>query len=219
MIGVDQQLCEALHLQRYLPHWVNTLQFTKTCESFGVVPICNMQPQFSEAVREAAKKKGFLTRDLSYYARRIGWDLPPTPVQGQEEHKTYGQLIRKHMNGNAVDFEKMAAEWNQHVDGIGIFPKLPVNLRLHLKDWQRSTRIKDAMEHQETALADLKKQMQGEGVSHACMFHTGWQACTLACLHTRSTAHCHVSTLAPCMLARWNAGTLESWHTGAGTLA
>ena len=39
----------------------------------------------------------------------------------------------------------MAVNWCQHVDGVTIFPKLPVYLRTHHTAWTRNQRVKEAV--------------------------------------------------------------------------
>ena len=39
----------------------------------------------------------------------------------------------------------MALEWCDEVNGVTIFPKLPVYLRTHYAAWQRSQRVKEAV--------------------------------------------------------------------------
>ena len=48
------------------------------------------------------------------------------------------------MGGFAAD--DMALEWIKSVDGKKIFPKLPAQLRMYYKSWERNTRIKEAAE-------------------------------------------------------------------------
>ena len=51
----------------------------------------------------------------------------------------------------------MAIKWCEHVDGISIFPKLPVYLRTHHSKWQRNQRVKDAVERAAAGEAQLRE--------------------------------------------------------------
>ena len=63
----------------------------------------------------------------------MGFELPFLPVDTPEEVKLFNKLALKFKeSGNlskVLDFDKMAIEWCDYVDGTTIFPKLPVYLR------------------------------------------------------------------------------------------
>ena len=44
-----------------------------------------------------------------------------------------------------IDFERMAEVWNSQFDGVDIFPKLPVYLRVHADKWDRNQRVQSTM--------------------------------------------------------------------------
>ena len=50
------------------------------------------------------------------------------PVHGVQECKLFDTLI-VHQGKGPIDFLKMVKEWCTHVDGVHVFPKLPVYLR------------------------------------------------------------------------------------------
>ena len=59
----------------------------------------------------------------------------------------------------------MAVNWCQHVDGVTIFPKLPVYLRTHHTAWTRNQRVKEAVRKavpSEAVLARLNEKTRQE---------------------------------------------------------
>ena len=65
------------------------------------------------------------------------------------------------------DYEKMAIDWCQKVDGVHVWPKLPVYLRTYHKQFQRNQRIKDAVSKATTGAQKLKtlNQQTSSGLS------------------------------------------------------
>jgi len=66
----------------------------------------------------------------------------------------------------------MAVNWCQHVDGVTIFPKLPVYLRTHHTAWTRNQRVKEAVRKAapgEAVLARLNEKTQQELLP--CRYH------------------------------------------------
>ena len=51
----------------------------------------------------------------------------------------------------------MTHEWAKHVDGIHIFPKLPVHIRIHREEWERNQRIRDALEKNRAGTGMLRE--------------------------------------------------------------
>ena len=65
----------------------------------------------------------------------------------------------------------MAIEWCKHVDGITIFPKLPVYLRNHHTQWTKNRRVKDAIERNAAAMAQLDAMV---AAAAAAASEAGW---------------------------------------------
>ena len=64
----------------------------------------------------------------------MGAELPILPVHGKEELMLFQNLAR---NQAKFDAERMAIDWCDHVDGVTVFPKLPVYLRTHYESWKK----------------------------------------------------------------------------------
>ena len=77
------------------------------------------------------------------------------PVDGEHEMRLFCRLILE-MQGKFFEY-KMAQEWCKYVDGINIFPKLPVYLRNYYKTWERNRRKKDAVEGAKDGVTKLNE--------------------------------------------------------------
>ena len=73
----------------------------------------------------------------------MGTPAPLLSVYGEDEFRLFDRLVRKHAR---LDFDAMALEWCDEVNGVTIFPKLPVYLRMHHTVWQRNERARQAVE-------------------------------------------------------------------------
>jgi hypothetical protein len=129
------------------PSWQRVSDFRDTPESFVIVPIHG--PELHKALVdkvEMLRSEGFdekYTGDVEHL--RKGWDVPIPflPAMAKEEFKLFSGLVLQ-MGGFAAD--DMALEWIKNVDGKKKFPKLPAQLRMYYKSWERNTRIKEAAE-------------------------------------------------------------------------
>ncbi|KAG7351802.1 hypothetical protein IV203_007850 [Nitzschia inconspicua] len=60
------------------------------------------------------------------------------------EYRLFSQLMLNDLQ--KFDENRMSHLWIAHVNGLGIFPKLPVQLKKYHQHWERNRRIQDAME-------------------------------------------------------------------------
>jgi hypothetical protein len=74
-------------------------------------------------------------------------------VHGKHELQLFQKLA---LDQQQFDAEAMALQWCDHVDGITIFPKLPVYLRTHHEAWKKNQRVKDAVDRKQADLAMLE---------------------------------------------------------------
>ena len=65
------------------------------------------------------------------------------PVDTDEEKKLFKRLVAA--QSGSTNFEQMALDWCDKVDGVKVFPKLPVYLRTYFQKVERIDRIKDAV--------------------------------------------------------------------------
>jgi hypothetical protein len=79
-----------------------------------------------------------LSREMKYVAKCEGLDILFVPIHSKKEKQLFTKLGLTVIdaNGAVIDFDAMALEWCNHVDGINIFPKLPVYLRTYWPTFQ-----------------------------------------------------------------------------------
>jgi hypothetical protein len=136
--------------------WINTTEFAQTAESFGTVPLHSAA--LGTAIASIEVREPFkLTREQSYIAKVMGFSLPPLPVHGEKECALFLRLILQHTS-HRPDFEQMAVAWCPFVHpSEGIFPKLPVYLRLHHAAYERNVRVRNAVIAAADAMAVLEQ--------------------------------------------------------------
>ena len=148
-----------------MPSWPNTADFAATSERFGTVPIhsevlgkelAKLKDKFTptgqkQLTAEAIRK---FTTDQRFLCLRMGTIAPFLPVHGEQECRLFDSLIRTTCND--LNMDKMAIEWCTHVDGVDIFPKLPVYLRTHYSSWIHSENVRQAVRRAASGDAALK---------------------------------------------------------------
>jgi hypothetical protein len=130
------------------PNWSNSSDYRDTDESFDTVAIHSLE--LDEALKyewenRINKQAVKLTSDQSYMCRRMGVPLPFLPFSTQEENQLFANCAL------ADDFpmqnaDEAAIAWCKYVDGVTIFPKLPVHIRTHKEAFERNMRVKDCVE-------------------------------------------------------------------------
>jgi hypothetical protein len=142
-----QLLVEHNHDVLWFPGWSNTSDYISTRESFGTIAL--QSQEMTDAINALVfhpprLQPRKLTRDETYLCSVMGTNLPLLPVHGPAECMLFQKLTLQ--LPAPVDFDCMSMEWLKHVDGINVFPKLPVYLRTHFAAWQRNQRVRDAVE-------------------------------------------------------------------------
>jgi hypothetical protein len=144
LVDLLQTLVEKNHGVALFPYWVNASDYKDTDESFDLVALHSTD--LHEAVNSIAVNPdvfGKLSSELKFIAKGMGVQLPFLPVYGKEEMQLFVHLI---LNGTeGFDADQMALRWCDHVDGVSIFPKLPVYLREYHGVYLKNTRVKDAV--------------------------------------------------------------------------
>ena len=69
---------------------------------------------------------------------------------GQDECLFFSVNVNDYLQGSTFNAELMALDWCTSSDGLTIFPKLPVHLRLHMEKWQRGERAASHLRGMET---------------------------------------------------------------------
>ena len=158
-IDLLQLLVEDNHGVRLYPYWVNSGDWKETDESFDLVAMhdCQLQEEVLK-VEIAEETVAAFPSDLKFLSRKMGIRIPFLPVIGKDPERLFGQLIRA-LDGK-FDDQKMAVEWCRHIDGINIFPTLPVYLRIYHEHFLRGRRAEDACRDMQDETAALEKLNQ-----------------------------------------------------------
>jgi len=160
---------QILHEQNYggrlFPGWSNTCDFIITSESTTILPLHS--EALGDAVRalQLDKTKITLTADQKYLAEKLRVPIPFLPIHSKEERKLFSLLMLErgadsHSKLSGEAFNVVALEFCRRADGITIFPKLPVYLRLYHASWQQQKRVTDAVTHIKDTLHALRHMME-----------------------------------------------------------
>ena len=96
-----------------------------------------------------------LTRDQSYLCKAMGTKLPFLPFSTEEERKQYAKCILNPAFPSKED--PASVEWCQFVDGVDIFPKLPVHIRNYRDKFERNHRVRQSRENAKAGSEMLAK--------------------------------------------------------------
>jgi hypothetical protein len=173
LIDYFQIIVERNHGVLLYPDWSNASDYETTRERFGTVTIHSQE--LAEAINnielDQELSKYSLTADQQYLCKTINTKLPLLPVVGKEENQLFEKLVLSAPQG-PINFEQMAIEWCKKVDGINIFPKLPVYLRTHYTKWKRNQRVRDAVAKAALGEARLREINAGFGMTSAAATET-----------------------------------------------
>jgi hypothetical protein len=144
LVDSVQLQVEANHGVLLYPGWSNPSDFVATTETFGTA--CLHSDELAAAIaaidlRSPAKQ---MTRELQYLCKAMQTKLPLLPVHGEDENKLFSRLVLSQQTSK-IDFDAIALDWCKLVDGVTVFPKLPVYLSMHHTAWSRNQRVRDAV--------------------------------------------------------------------------
>ena len=143
LVDKYQLLAEENHGAQLFPGWSNTADYADTPEKFGTVRIhSSVLAAALKTIIIAPEVKAKYTSEQRYLCESMGTPAPLLPVHREAECRLFDDIVR---TTGSLDFDQMALDWCQKVNGVTIFPKLPVYLRTHYAAWQRSQRVKEAV--------------------------------------------------------------------------
>jgi len=108
------------------------------------------------STRTVALGSGACTKCI---ARQCETKLPVLPIRRRDAKRLFGKLVRKNKSAK-LDFQQMALDWCNHVDGKNIWPTLPAYLRVYHSKWQKGQQAKDALRHTESGVEALNNLIQ-----------------------------------------------------------
>ena len=143
LIDLLQQFVQKNHGVTLYPHWSNASDYKDTEESFDTAALHSADVHQALETRCACIKwnKVKLTREQESICRAQGVKLPMLPFTSREEKKLFTKF---YSTISKKTESELAIWWRDHVDGVNIFPKLPVHFRMHLKQWLKNKQVKAA---------------------------------------------------------------------------
>ena len=144
-----------MHIYIY-PEWSNTIEFIEINESFRTVALHDMN--LHNVIKNLSMNENNvkLALDQKYIAQSIGTKLPFLPIITIEEKKVFTILHATHsMNVSPI----MSAQ-NNHVDGITIFPKLEVYLRMYVVKQNKNKKIEAYILASKNGIKNLRTLFQ-----------------------------------------------------------
>jgi hypothetical protein len=155
-VDLLQILVQKNHGRLLYPYWVNASDFRDTPESFNTVALHSSDLDDAlKAIRVDEEIRRKFSPDLKHLCLSMGIPVPFLPCHGIEEAKLFSKLMLQ-LPGR-FDAEKMSIEWCKYVDGVTIFPKLPVYLRSYREAWEQNRRVRDAVKNMTSRIEMLEE--------------------------------------------------------------
>ena len=163
LVDALQLLVEKNHHVLLYANWSNASDYKDTAESFGTVALHSTE--LHDAV-EAIELSNNIIENLSvekkYLAQATSVKVPFLPLHATEEAKFFNRLV---LEMPQFDELLMSVMWCRHVDGLSVFPKLPVYLRLYYERWERNQRVRDAVHSSKNEL-QLLEMVNSDNMIH-----------------------------------------------------
>ena len=86
-----------------------------------------------------------LTPHQKHLCAAMGTLLPFLPFATVDENKQFAECVLSNDFPPMSNEEMAAIEWCKYVDGVKIFPKLQVHIRLHREVFERNRRVKECV--------------------------------------------------------------------------
>ncbi len=128
--------------------WSNASNYKETAESFDSVAIQNaslhraLMEQWEDSINKNIVR---LTPDQKHLCAAMGPPLPFLPFATVDENKQFAECVLSNDFPPMLNEEMASIEWCKYVDGVKIFPKLPVHIRLHREVFERNRRVKECV--------------------------------------------------------------------------
>ena len=132
---------------RLFPNWSNVSEFWSTDESFDNIALHSQELHktlLEQWEKNVDKSKVKLTSDQMYLCKAMEINLPFLPFATEEERKQFAKCVLD--PGFPKKEEDAAIEWCKYVDGVTIFPKLPVHMR-NYQEFERNERVRQSVEN------------------------------------------------------------------------
>ncbi|KAL7538491.1 hypothetical protein ACHAXR_008586 [Thalassiosira sp. AJA248-18] len=130
---------------RLFPNWSNASDYKTTEESFDTIALHSVELHDALTSQWESKVNQFnlsLTFDQIYLCKAMNIPLPFLPFASEEERKKFAQCVLT--PGFPTCNDAASIEWCKFVDGVDIFPKLPVHIRTYREQFQRNERVRQS---------------------------------------------------------------------------
>ena len=153
LIDSLQVLVEHNHGIQLYQEWSNASDYKETGERFGTVRMHT--DELDDAMKRInLARKPIMSDELQYLCTSSGTSLPFLPVYGDHEYRAFADLLLR--MPDVTDYDAMAIKWCEMVDGVHIWPKLPVYLRTYHRRFRQNQRVRDAVRKAKTGEEKLK---------------------------------------------------------------
>jgi hypothetical protein len=162
LVEKAQIMIEGNHGELIFPDWSYTSAFSDTPETFHTVGLQSneLTKAVTEKYNSLDKSKIKLTSDQRYLAKQMKVPLPFLPVVTKEEKFKFSLLMKTVEERKIkLDYDQQAILFTDYVDGVDIFPKLPVHIRKYEAKWNRNQMIKEALKKTEKTMKDLNDNL------------------------------------------------------------
>jgi hypothetical protein len=150
-VDLLQLLVESNDGVTLFPYWVNASDYNKDTDE--TLQSTELHEAVKSIVLADPNVWDKLSSDLNLIAKGMGVQLLFLPVLAKEEMILFVDLILKATGG--FDADAMALLWCAYVDGVTIFPKLPVYIREYHGIYLKNGRVIDAVKAMKSDMALL----------------------------------------------------------------
>ena len=153
---IEKQDAFYMHLfgQQLHPGHRHVMQYKVTAAGSGVIPKSVEEDKSARLPKIQGRSRPWegYSGDAKFLSEEGGSLIPYCGVASDEERKLYSRLALRFDN---KDFDGMAREWENHVDGKTVFRKKPYHLSDYWSTYEKSAR----------RISEIRKE-QSEGRSH-----------------------------------------------------
>ena len=138
------------------PNWSNSCEYLVPKESFDIVALQSTEVQEAlEARCQSISPLPKLPRELQFQCQAMGTPLPFLPFSTNEERLQFSNYVHDLPDVSKIDDKQAAVDWCSFVDGLNIWPKLPVHIRTYMRKWEINQRSRDKFEHARSGMEKL----------------------------------------------------------------
>ena len=151
-----KRLVYSNHGINYLPGWISSSDLHPTNENFSLVSLQDKSlTDLVKAATDSLRAPFSLSKDNQFLAKESGVPIPFLPfrkLDDEAEDKLFANLLLANPN---INDRELAKKWCSKIDGISVFPKLAVHMKIKRESFTRNLRIKDSVKRIRECQMDL----------------------------------------------------------------